>query len=75
MEIESTSNSSIIFRTTDAVDFTISASREVEVYERLNTGVPSKYLISKKVKAISSGKDSIFVVTGNFYNQFILLLN
>ena len=41
MEIESTSNSSIIFRTTDAVDFTISASREVEVYERLNTGVPS----------------------------------
>jgi hypothetical protein len=54
MEIESTSNSSVVFRTMDSVDFAISSSREVEVYERLSTGVPSKYLISKKVKAISA---------------------
>jgi hypothetical protein len=65
MEIESTSNSSIIFRTTDAVDFTISASREVEVYERLNTGVPSKYLISKKVKAISAQEVSTTITMGS----------
>ena len=65
MEIESTSNSSIIFRTTDAVDFTISASREVEVYERLNTGVPSKYLISKKVKAISAEEVSTTIAMGS----------
>ena len=65
MEIESTSNSSIIFRTTDAVDFTISASREVEVYERLNTGVPSKYLISKKVKAISAEEVSTTITMGS----------
>jgi len=65
MEIESTSNSSIIFRTTDAVDFTISASREVEVYERLPTGVPSKYLISKKVKAISAQEVSTTITMGS----------
>jgi hypothetical protein len=65
MEMESTSNSSIIFRTTDAVDFTISASREVEVYERLTTGVPSKYLISKKVKAISAQEVSTTITMGS----------
>ena len=65
MEIESTSNSSIIFRTTDAVDFTISASREVEVYERLTTGVPSKYLISKKIKAISAQEVSTTITMGS----------
>ena len=65
MEIESTSNSSIIFRTTDAVDFTISASREVEVYERLTTGVPSKYLVSKKIKAISAQEVSTTITMGS----------
>jgi hypothetical protein len=65
MEIESTSNSSVIFRTTDAVDFTISSSREVEVYERLTTGVPSKYLVSKKIKAISAQEVSTTITMGS----------
>ena len=55
MEIESTTNSNIVFRTTDAVDFTNTTDREIEVYERdASTGVPTRYLISKKVKAISA---------------------
>ena len=54
MEIESTTNTSIIFRTIDSVDFSSPTDREIEVYERDSTGVPSKYLITKKVKAISA---------------------
>jgi hypothetical protein len=54
MEMQSTSNSDIIFRTIDDVDFTNSDNREIEVYERDSiTGEPSRYLISKLVKAIS----------------------
>lgn len=58
MEIESNTNSSIVFRTVDAVDFSSSGSREVEVYERDNNGAPSRYLITKKVKAISAQQTS-----------------
>jgi len=54
MEVESNTNTSIVFRTIDAVDFSSEDGREIEVYERDVTGVPSKYLISKKVKAISA---------------------
>jgi hypothetical protein len=54
MEVESTTNSSIIFRTVDVVDFSSPTGREIEVYERLATGVPSVYLVSKKIKAISA---------------------
>jgi hypothetical protein len=55
MEIESTSNSNIVFRTVDTVDFANTTDREIEVYERdASTGVPTRYLISKKVKAISA---------------------
>lgn len=54
MEIESNTNSSIIFRTVDAIDFSSPTDREIEVYERDSTGVPSKYLITKKIKAISA---------------------
>lgn len=58
MEIESNTNSSIVFRTVDAVDFANSGSREVEVYERDTNGAPSRYLITKKVKAISAQQTS-----------------
>jgi len=59
MEVESTSNSNIIFRTTDAVDFANPTDREIEVYERdSNSGVPTRYLITKKVKAISAREAS-----------------
>jgi hypothetical protein len=54
LEIQSTSNSNIIFRTTDSVDFENPTDREIDVYERDNTGEPTFYLISKKVKAISA---------------------
>jgi hypothetical protein len=54
MEVSATSNSSIIFRTTDGVDFSLSSSREIDVYSRDNTGQPEQYLITKKVKAISA---------------------
>ena len=65
MEIESTTNSSIIFRTIDAVDFTSETDREIEVFERYNTGVPSRYLVSKKVKAISAEEISTTIVFGD----------
>lgn len=54
MEIQSTSNSNIIFRTIDEVDFSNASDREIEVYERDSiTGEPSRYLISKIVKGLS----------------------
>jgi hypothetical protein len=55
MEITSTSNSSITFRTVDIVDFENPTDREIDVYERSSaTGEPTFYLITKKVKAISA---------------------
>jgi hypothetical protein len=55
MEVESTTNSNVVFRTVDAVDFANATDREIEVYERdSNSGVPTRYLITKKVKAISA---------------------
>ena len=54
MEVNSNSNSNIIFRTTDVVDFFLSGSREVDVYSRDNQGLPNQYLITKKVQAISA---------------------
>lgn len=54
MEIESTSNSQVTFRTIDEVDFSNASDREVEVYERDSiTGEPTRYLISKLVKGLS----------------------
>jgi hypothetical protein len=54
MQVQSTSNSNVIFRTIDEVDFSNSVDREIEIYERDSiTGEPSRYLISKLVKAIS----------------------
>jgi hypothetical protein len=55
MEVESSTDSTIIFRTTDIVDFANTTDREIDVLERDgNTGEPRKYLITKKVKAISA---------------------
>lgn len=61
MQVESTTNTSIVFRTVDAVDFSSPTDREIEVYERNVSGVPSKYLITKKVKAISAEEVSTTV--------------
>ena len=54
MEVAANSNSSIIFRTVDSVDFANPADREIDVYERDTNGIPQFYLITKKVKAISA---------------------
>ncbi len=65
MEVESTTNASIIFRTVDTVDFSSPEGREIEVYERGTDGVPSRYLVSKKVKAISAEEISTVVTFGD----------
>jgi hypothetical protein len=45
----------IVFRTTDAIDFSDAAGREISVYQRDSaTGEPSFYLIKKYVQAISA---------------------
>lgn len=54
MEIQSSTDSDIIFRTLDSLDFANSTDREIDVYERDDNGEPTKYLITKKVKAISA---------------------
>ena len=55
MEVTSTSNSNVVFRTVDVVDFSNSTDREIDVFNRYeNTGEPNQYLITKKVKAISA---------------------
>ena len=66
MEIESATNSSIIFRTVDAVDFTNATDREIDVYERDENGVPLQYLITKKVKAISAREVSTAIAFGSY---------
>jgi hypothetical protein len=66
MEVESTSNSNVIFRTVDTVDFANSGSRDIEVYERdSSSGVPTKYLVTKKVKAISAKEVSTSISFGD----------
>jgi hypothetical protein len=54
LEVNSNTNSNIIFRTTDVVDFSLSGSREIDVYSRDENGEPSQYLITKKIQAISA---------------------
>jgi hypothetical protein len=54
MEITSTTNSEIVFRTIDSVDFASTNDREIDVYERDATGQPTFYLLTKRVKAISA---------------------
>ena len=63
MEVTSTTNTDIVFRTTDVVDFSLSYDREVDVYERDINGQPTFYLLTKKVKAISASEVTI---TKNF---------
>jgi hypothetical protein len=54
MEVSSNSNSNVIFRTTDVVDFSLTDGREVDVERRNQFGEPEFYLLTKKVKAISA---------------------
>ncbi len=59
MEVVSTTNSNIIFRTTEVVDFANSGSREIDVLTRSEAGIPTQYLITKKVQAISATEVSV----------------
>jgi hypothetical protein len=54
MEIQSSTNAEIVFRTTDSVNFADTGSNSVSVFERDSNGNPTRYLISKTVKAISA---------------------
>jgi len=55
LEVKSTSNSNIIFRTTDSVDFANPENRDITVYSRSSTtGEADFYLITKRVQAISA---------------------
>jgi len=54
MEVTATSNSNVVFRTVDSVDFANPTDREITVYSRNETtGETDFYLITKKIKAIS----------------------
>ena len=65
MEISSNTDSNIIFRTTDVVDFSLKTDREVDVQQRnADTGAPEFYLLTKKVKVISATeKEQSFAFT------------
>lgn len=54
MEVASTTNSNIVFRTVDSLDFSNTNDREIDVFERDATGNPTFYLLTKRIKAISA---------------------
>ena len=58
MEIASTTNGNVTFRTTDVVDFLQTGSNSISVFERDGFGNPTRYLVSKTVKAISAKESS-----------------
>ena len=66
MEIESSTNSNIVFRTIDSVDFANQTDREIDVYERDINGTPLQYLVTKKVKAISAREVSSTINFGSY---------
>jgi hypothetical protein len=66
MEMQSSTNSEVVFRTIDAVDFGSPTDRRVEVYERDSNGTPLQYLITKRVKAISAREISTTISFGAY---------
>ncbi len=66
MEVESSTNTNIIFRTIDSIDFANPTDREIDVYERDGNGSPLQYLVSKKVKAISARQVSTTINFGSY---------
>ena len=61
MQVASSTNSSIIFRTVDMVDFANQTDRQIDVWQRNANGEILFYLISKKVKAISATEKEVSV--------------
>jgi hypothetical protein len=55
LQLTSKSNSSIVFRTVDIVDFSNATDRQIDVFQRETlTGSPELFLVSKTVTAISA---------------------
>jgi hypothetical protein len=77
MEVSSTTNSSIVFRTTDSVDFANETDREVSVYSRNETtGQADFYLITKKVQAISAvEKETTIIIPATDTNYPFITLS
>jgi hypothetical protein len=76
LEVKSTTNQNVVFRTTDVVDFANPTDREIEVFEREpTTGVPTQYLITKKVKAISASEKSANFDFGTYTEYPSITLN
>jgi hypothetical protein len=75
MELESTSVSDVIFRTIDAVDFANPTDRAIDVYERDVNGMPTRYLITKKVKVISAKETSTTITFGDDTDYPTTILN
>jgi hypothetical protein len=75
MEVTSKSNSNIVFRTIDAVDFANSSSREIDVYSRDGSGEPTQYLITKQVQAISAKEVSTTITVSNSTDYPIVTLS
>lgn len=67
LQVQSKTNSSIIFRTTDGIDFSNPTDREIDVIGRdTDSGAPNLYLITKKVKVISAQEKEITIdITDN----------
>ena len=62
LQVSSTTNQNIIFRTIQSVDFANPVDREISIYSRnATTCEPDFYLISKKVEAISAATVSTTV--------------
>ena len=64
MEVSATTDNSIVFRTSEEIDFASPTDRDITVYSRNDiTGEPEFYLITKKVKAISATqRESTFTI-------------
>jgi hypothetical protein len=75
MEVTSKSNSNVVFRTIDAVDFANSSSREIDVYSRDGSGEPTQYLITKQVQAISAREVSTTITVSNSTDYPIITLS
>ena len=70
LEVVSTTNSSIVFRTVDTVDFSNATDREIDVFSRFQqTGEPNQYLITKKIKA------NFFICIYSRLEKFLIQIN
>lgn len=65
-EVQSSTNNSLTFITTDVIDFENPTDRGIDVYERdATTGTPTQYLVSKKIKAISAKENTTSITLGS----------